>query len=96
MPARGDFVVITTDANKRGVFAGLFFGQDGDTVILQQAQNCLFWSAATKGLLGLAAIGPQPGSRVSDSVPELTVNGVTAIMVATATARTTWESVPWT
>ena len=95
MPARGDFVVITTDAKKRGVFAGVFFGQDGDTVILQQAQNCLFWSAATKGFLGLAAIGPQPGSRVSASVPELTVNGVTSVTVATDTAKAVWESVPW-
>ena len=98
MPARGDYVVIATDLNRRGVFAGILAVHDeaARTIILQEARNCLYWSAATHGFLGLASIGPQAGSRVSSAVPELSLDGVTAILVATPEARTAWESEPWT
>ena len=97
MPTQGDYVVVTTDLNRRGVFAGILFSYDEATeiILLQEARNCLFWSKETFGFLGLAKIGPQTGSRVSPSVPELMLNGVTAVLVATRTARAQWELGLW-
>ena len=94
---RGDYVVITTDASRRGVFAGILVEYDdtAGTILLQQARNCLFWSKETLGFMGLAAIGPQPGSRVSPAVPEMALDGVTSVMLTTDTAKTQWELGIW-
>jgi hypothetical protein len=90
------FVVITTDQTRRGVFSG--FLEDGDvggTVTLSAARACVYWSAETRGVLGLAARGPAKGSRIGPAVPSLTVDGVTAIIDATDEARAAWEAEPW-
>ena len=62
---------------KRGVFFGYTreTGQaifERTTVTLQRARMCTYWSAETKGVLGLGSIGPQKGSRIGPQVPELT------------------------
>lgn len=90
------FVLITTDASKRGVFAGTLEAKDGDTVTLTDARNCIYWSEKTRGVFGLAAIGPQPGSRIGPAVPRLEVTGVTSISDCTNKARARWEEEPWT
>ncbi len=89
------FVVITTDNTKRGVFAGYLESQNGDVVKLTEAQNCIYWSKETKGVLGLAANGPQPGSRITSAVPTLEVNGVTALMDTTSKAEEQWKKELW-
>lgn len=90
-----DFVVVTTDNNRRGVFGGLLVQREGDTVMLECAQQCVYWSASTHGVLGLASVGPQKGSRIGPPVLSLSLNGVTSVSVATAEARKLWESQPW-
>jgi hypothetical protein len=65
---KNKFVVVTTDEKKRGVFAGYLKTHDGDTVTLKDAQMAVSWSAETRGVLGLAAIGPQPTSLCSGTV----------------------------
>ena len=94
---QGKFVVVTTDLNRRGVFGGVLEKYDKDTghAELTQAQNCVYWSQSTKGVLGLAAIGPQSGSRIGPPVPGLQIDGVTAVIEATEKARKLWESQPW-
>lgn len=87
------FVLVTTD--KRGVFAGYLESQDDDRIVLAQGQNCLFWSTATHGVFGLAAVGPQEGSRVGPPVSRLELVGVTAIADCSDAARETWQSQPW-
>lgn len=89
------FVVVTTDHTRRGVFAGILESQQGNTVRLRNAQQCVYWHRSTRGVLGLASKGPQEGSRVGPPVPLLEVDGVTAIVDATAEARKLWESQPW-
>jgi hypothetical protein len=89
------FVVVTTDHTRRGVFAGILVEHEGDRVVLEQAQNCVYWSEETRGVLGLAAMGPQKGSRIGPSVLRLELDGVTAIMDATKEAREKWQSQPW-
>lgn len=85
---------------KRGVFFG-YSDETGDAIIargnvtLRSARMCMYWSAETKGVLGLAGIGPQKGSRIGPRVPELTCESVTAVIACSPEAAKTWESGPW-
>jgi hypothetical protein len=91
------YVVVTTDKDRRGVFGGFLKSYDPATQIakLTEARIALYWSAETKGVFGLAAIGPQDGSRVSHAVPEIEVNGVTAVINCTDEAVKQWEKGIW-
>jgi hypothetical protein len=86
---------------KRGVFFG-YTTQPPDVIMgraistITHARMCVYWSAATKGVMGLASIGPQKGSRIGPMVPELTFEGPTAVMVCTDDAIKAWESGTWT
>ena len=89
-------VVVTTDKDKRGVFFG-YTDQPADSAIitLKQARMIVYWSAETRGVLGLASIGPKKGSRVTPPVPSITLQGVTAVMEMTSEAVKQMESVKW-
>jgi len=91
------FVVITTDSTRRGVFGGYLEKSDLDkqTATLIEARMAIYWSAATKGVLGLASIGPQKGSKITPSVPTIELNGVTSIMDCTPKAVTKWQNGGW-
>ncbi|MHC4066974.1 MAG: DUF6948 domain-containing protein [Planctomycetota bacterium] len=97
MPKTGKYVVVTTDHNRRGVFGGLLASYDKNTgrIELTEARNCLYWSKETHGVLGLASCGPQVGSRIGPAVSRIYLDGVTAVMEATAEARAAWEAEPW-
>ena len=85
-------VVVTTKDR------GVFFGSDekGDGSVLLDARMCIYWSAKTRGVMGLAATGPADGSKISRSVPRLELTGkVTAIMECTEEAVKEWESGKW-
>ena len=86
-------VLVTT--SHRGVFFGILKSQDGDVVILAEAQNCIMWSTSTKGFLGLAAKGPQAGSRIGPVVPKITLYGVTSVTECTDEATEAWKTRPW-
>ena len=90
-------VVVTTGADRKGVFFGELLSVDieKETAELKDAQLCVYWSAETRGVLGLASIGPQKGSRVTPIVPNITLNGVTAIMDTTKEAAEKWKAMPW-
>lgn len=94
------FVVVTTNKNRRGVFSGFLEtsdlrGPDDWIVTLSEARNCIYWSEATKGAFGLAAKGPQQGSRIGPSTKRMHLNGVTSITEATEEALKAWRSEPW-
>ncbi len=91
----GKYVVIATD--KRGVFAGVLAKQDESecTATLRDARQCLHWSAGTRGLTGLAAIGPQEGSRVTPAAPVMRLYGVHYVTECSNAAQSVWESGPW-
>ena len=95
----GERAVVVCTA-KRGVFFGYTreTGQaifDRTTVTLQRARMCTYWSAETKGVLGLGSIGPQKGSRIGPQVPELTCGEITAVYGCTPAAVEAWEASPW-
>lgn len=89
------YVVVTTDANRRGVFGGILESSNGGSVVLLDASMCVYWSSETKGVVGLAAIGPQNGSRISPPAPRIELDGVTAIIDCTDASRMLWEAMPW-
>lgn len=91
------FVVVTTDKDKRGVFGGYLESYDPEThiAILSDAHMAVYWSQATKGVLGLASIGPQNGSKISPPVPTIEINGVTAVMDCTKEAMIQWQKAIW-
>ena len=88
-------VVVTTDKDRRGVFFGEFVSQTKDKVTLKDARMAIYWSSATHGVVGLAGIGPQPGSKISPKIPQIELNGVTAVMDCTKEAVATWEEEKW-
>jgi len=87
--------VVTTE--KRGVFFGEVVKHDMEKRLatLKEAQMCIYWSKETKGVLGLASKGPQKGSKVTPVIPQLEVNEVTAVMVATEGAIKAWRTGIW-
>lgn len=88
-------VLVTTE--HRGVFFGYVDtdGQVGSTVTLKNARNCVYWSSATKGFLGLAVTGPDSNSRIGPRVEELTLLGVTSVSAVSDGAIERWEAQPW-
>lgn len=93
-------VLITTDAERRGVFAG-YAPADGlreiirtGLVELTQARNCLYWHDTVGGVFGLAATGPNSQCRIGALVPRLFLNGVTSVTVMTPAAETAWQEAP--
>lgn len=94
MAKRKDEPLLVT-TSQQGVFFG--YGQMSDkvTITLKQARMCVFFSADTKGSLGLAAVGPSKTCRIGPAVPEITLIGVTAVCTMTDRAVKAWESGPW-
>lgn len=93
--ALGTPVVVTTE--HRGVFFGFAqsLTEGATTIELTAAQMCVYWSESVKGVLGLAATGPDKGCRISPTVPKIELSKVTAVMHATAEAVKAWQSRPW-
>lgn len=91
-------VVICTA--KRGVFFG-YTSESGDSLIektrgtLSRARMCVKWSVETRGVLGLAGIGPQRGSKVTPRVPALALESITAVIDCSDEAVKVWEESPW-
>ena len=92
------YVVLTTDKDKRGVFFGKLVKLDTikGTASLADAQMAVYWSVETRGVLGLASIGPQKGSRITPIVPIIELCGVTSISDATPEAVKQWKLQLWT
>ena len=85
-------VIVTT--LHRGVFFGYAANTDGETIKLERARMCVYWSAAMKGILGLAVIGPDKDCKISPAA-STTLRNVTAIFEVAPEAVTRWEASPW-
>lgn len=86
-------LVITT--LHKGVFFGYGTPSDSKTIRLENCRMCVYWSAETKGVLGLAAIGPMNGSKITPSVPAMTLQDVTGCMEVSSEASKVWEKGLW-
>ena len=86
----GTPVIVTTEY--RGVFFGYATDTSGETITLTDARNCIYWSAATGGFMGLAATGPAAGSKIGARVSSIELRKVTAVLKMTPTAVEAWEA----
>ena len=82
--------LLVTTAHK-GVFFGYGSPSDKETIILKQARICVYWATDVKSFMGLASVGPIGQSRVSPSVPSITLRDVTSVTHCTAAAAAKWE-----
>jgi len=92
---QGQFVLVTTDHNNRGVFAGVFESQTGTTVYLTAARMVIYWDQSTHGVVGLAKNGPGPACRISPAAPEIELAKVTCVMACTDEAVVEFLKEPW-
>lgn len=89
-------VVVCTDENKRGVFFGYTeTSVEAGKITLKRARMAVYWSKETRGVLGLAAGGPQAGSRVTHAVPSIELDGVTCLIDCDPAAVEAWEKGIW-
>ena len=85
-------VLVTTE--HRGVFFGYATDTSGTTIKLRACRNCIYWSSAVKGFLGLAATGPDKASRVGPPA-DVELRAITSVADVTEDARLAWEAAPW-
>jgi len=86
-------VVVTTE--HRGVFFGYAIDTDGDTIKLERARLCVYWSTDMKGFMGLASNGPSRDCKVGPPAT-ITLRKITSVIeVESPEAVARWESAPW-
>jgi hypothetical protein len=91
--ARAEIAIVVTTQH-RGVFFGYATDIDGDVINLRAGRNCLYWSRATKGFMGLASTGPIGDSRVGPPV-DIQLRNITSVLACSDEAAKVWESAPW-
>jgi hypothetical protein len=85
-------VLVTT--SHRGVFFGYSSKTDGDTIKLRDGRNVVYWSAACKGFMGLAANGPVVDCRIGPSA-QIELRNITSVTEVTDGAAKAFEAAPW-
>lgn len=90
---KGTKAVVVTTAH-RGVFFGYATNVKGETIDLERARLCVYWSADIKGFMGLAATGPRSTCRIGPAAT-IQLRNVTAVLTCTPQAVAAWEGAPW-
>ena len=85
--------VLVTTAH-RGVFFGYVAKDDGKIVTLKNARNCIYWTKAIGGFLGLASLGPNASCRIGVRADGLKLYDVTSVSDCTQAAVKAWEEAP--
>lgn len=85
-------LVITSN---REVYFGYTVDPGGPRMELANARMCIYWASDIRGVLGLAAIGPNDQCRIGHKVDWLTVLSVITVASVTAAAAKKWEGAPW-
>lgn len=85
-------VVVTTA--HRGVFYGLARDTSGETIKLQGARLCVYWSADMRGFMGLAVHGPSQSCRIGPPA-DIELRNITAVLEVTPDAAKRWNDAPW-
>ena len=85
--------VLVTTAH-RGVFFGWAKDTTGETISLQGARLCVYWSPDMKGFLGLAGQGPSANCRIGTPA-DITLRNITAVVEVTPEAVARFDAAPW-
>ena len=92
-PNRKERAVLVTTAH-RGVFFGYATDTAGATIKMRAARNCIYWSAAVKGFLGLAYAGPSKSCKIGP-VANIELRDITCVAECSPEANAAWENAPW-
>jgi hypothetical protein len=88
----GTPVLVTTQ--HRGVFFGRLKNyakeREKRTLTLEGCRNVIYWSGA-KGFLGLAANGPENGSRIGCVAPVVLLHDVTSVSLCSDSATKVFD-----
>lgn len=85
-------VVVVAEGN--AIFCGWTTTPDADVIKLRAARQAVYYSADTRGLLGLAANGPGKDSRIGPAA-NITVRSVTHVIECSPGAIKKWEEAGW-
>ena len=86
-------LVVTTQ--HRGVFFGYGQPTRNATIRLERARMCVRWGCEMKGVVGLAAFGPNDRCRVGPAAPAINLRDVTSVMEVSTEAEEKWLKEPW-
>lgn len=86
-------VIVGTEL--RNLWFGYAADTSGDTIVLTDARQIIYWSADVRGAGGLAVTGPSAGCRIGPAVPEVQVRRVTTVALPTPRAIAAFEEAPW-
>ena len=84
-------IVVCTD--KRGVVFGYCEDTSARPIVLTNARMCLYWSSDVGGVFGLGEKGPTKDCKISATLPQITLEGVTAIFSVDPVAEKAWIAV---
>jgi len=80
----------------------VFFGYATESELESEApwienlRLCVRWSESTRGVIGLASVGPRDGSRVTPAAPGMRLrNRIEGYIECTPEAIERWEAGPW-
>ena len=83
-------VIVCTD--KRGVVFGYCTDTSARPIKLANARMTLYWSSDVGGVFGLGERGPTKDCKISAVLPEILLEGVTAIFTVDPVAEKAWTS----
>ena len=83
-------VIVCTD--KRGVVFGYCTDTSARPITLTNARMALYWSSDVGGVFGLGEKGPTKNCKISAVLPEIVLEGVTAIFTVDPVAEKAWTS----
>lgn len=88
-------VVVTTE--HRGVFFGYINPDDINerSIRVEQCRMCVRWETSNRGVVGLAATGPDSAAKITPAAPAIVLHDVTSVMECSKAAVKAWESEPW-
>ncbi len=91
---RDRFLIIITGYKE--IFAG-WTNDDpkADIITLTDARQVIYYTAETKGLLGLAANGPGKDSRISNVAPSVTIRQPVNVLLASPEAIDRFATIIW-
>lgn len=84
-------VIVCTD--KRGVVFGYCTDTSARPITLTNARMALYWSSDVGGVFGLGEKGPTKDCKISAVLPEIMLEGVTAIFTVDPVAEKAWTSI---
>ncbi len=90
---KGKYVLVTTKF--RGVFMGKLKSENGDTAVLDECQNCIYWSKDVGGFLGLSTKGPSRSCRIGPPAKNVKLFGITSMNEVSDAAKKSWKGEPW-